>query len=98
MKNTMRKQLVLACGLAALAFSASSAKTLYVATNGDDENNDGLSAATPFATIQKAIDSTKSCDTVEIADGTYFITEPIRFDGKYAEIRNDSLKISSQSS
>ena len=77
------------------AFCAHAA-TWYVATNGDDENNNGQSAAAPFATIQKAINSASSYNTVEIADGTYYITEPIRLDGKDIELisaSNDPTKV-----
>lgn len=50
---------------------------LYVATTGDDAN-DGLTASTPFATIQKAVDvASKNYDlqgfniTINVAAGTY---------------------------
>ena len=83
--------IMLSCAVV-LAGSATAATTWYVATDGDDINNDGLSAATPFATIQKAIDSaTAKYDTVEIADGTYFITEAIRTKAFSVELRSASL-------
>ena len=40
--------IMLSCAVV-LAGSATAATTWYVATDGDDINNDGLSAATPFA-------------------------------------------------
>jgi hypothetical protein len=52
------------------------ARTYYVATTGSDSNN-GLSASTPFLTIQKAINTVCSLDmgvyqvTIQVADGTY---------------------------
>ena len=55
--------------------------TVYVATTGSDTLNDGLSAASPFATIQKGIDYAYSLDhgafttTVRVADGTYVIAD-----------------------
>jgi hypothetical protein len=51
-------------------------RTYYVATTGSD-SNDGLSAGSPFATIQKAVDVVCSLDlsiyqaTIQLADGTY---------------------------
>lgn len=50
--------------------------TYYVATTGSN-NNDGLSASTPFLTLQKAINVIGALDlngknvTIQIADGTY---------------------------
>jgi hypothetical protein len=55
------------------------ARTYYVATTGSDSNN-GLSASTPFLTIQKAINTVCSLDmgvyqvTIQVADGTYTST------------------------
>jgi hypothetical protein len=54
--------------------------TYYVhAVNGDD-NNDGLSPETPFATIQKGIDTVEDGDTIIVYPGRY--TESINFLGK----------------
>ena len=71
----------------AMSFSASAA-IWYVAGNGDDVDNDGMSQASSFATIQKAIDSAAKNDTVEIADGTYYITSPLTLDGKDIELKS----------
>ncbi len=46
-------------------------KQYFVAVDGID-SNDGLTAKTPFATIQKAADLVKPGDTVIIASGVYF--------------------------
>lgn len=52
------------------------ARTYYVAATGSDSNN-GLSAGSPFLTIQKAINTIYSLDltiynvTISVADGTY---------------------------
>ena len=64
--------------LAAFAMAAAStafAADYYVATNGDDTNNDGLSAEAPFATIDKAITSAANAsDVIHVAAGTYSTT------------------------
>jgi len=60
-----------------------SARTYYVATTGDD-SNDGLTAGTPFLTIQKGVDTTCSIDingfpvTIQVADGTYTDTTTLK--------------------
>lgn len=68
------------------AFSArevlTASRTYFVATTGND-NSDGLSSATAFLTIQKAIDTVALLDTgisnvtVSVAAGTYTLTAPI---------------------
>lgn len=59
-------------------------RTYYVSTSGSD-SNDGLSASTPFLTIQRAIDVvcfTLDLNgykvTIQLADGTYTITTTIQ--------------------
>jgi len=54
--------------------------TVYVATTGNDSNA-GTTAAAPFATIQKALDSVKTNGTVYIADGVYTGTAVITKNG-----------------
>jgi hypothetical protein len=41
-----------------------------VATDGND-THDGISLATPFATLQKAIDQAHAGDTIHVRGGTY---------------------------
>ena len=51
----------------------------YVKTDGNDDN-DGQSVGTAFATIQMGIDTAINDDTVHVAEGTYY--ENIDFGGK----------------
>ena len=53
---------------------------VYVATNGSDANA-GTTAAAPFATIQKALDTVNANGTVYIADGVYNGTAVIAKNG-----------------
>jgi len=65
---------------------------LYVdAVNGDD-NNDGLSPETAFATIQKGIDSTQNGDLVIVLPGTYAGSgnRDINFKGKAITVRGEN--------
>ena len=52
--------------------------TLYVSPGGSD-NNDGTNSS-PFATIQKGINTSLDGDTIQVAPGTYF--ENVAFNGK----------------
>ena len=58
----------------AYALTASFNAAYYVATNGDDEN-DGLSAATPLATIGEALD--RGALQIYVAEGVYDITNTL---------------------
>ena len=61
-------------------------KTYYVgAVNGDD-NNDGLTPETAFATIQKGIDTAQDSDTIIVYPGLY--TETINFLGKNITLKS----------
>jgi len=62
-----------------IQFTVYSGKLFVNATQGSDTNN-GISAETAFATIQKAIDTAIDGDTITVAPGTY--TENINFLGK----------------
>jgi hypothetical protein len=55
-------------------------KAWYVATNGNDANNGSQGA--PFASVKKAFDIVQPGEAIEIAAGTYNITQPLRVAGK----------------
>ncbi len=61
------------------------ARTIYVSPKGDDQNGDG-SAASPFASIQRAKEFVRSIKksggdiVVELADGFYPLSETVVFD------------------
>ncbi len=57
----------------------------YVDPNGDDDAN-GLSWATAFATIQKGIDEANDWDFIDVNEGTYY--ENIDFDGVACTVRS----------
>jgi len=66
--------------LVGLSLSAPAAnREFFVAPEGDDVNNDGLSWASPFKTINHAValQNDKEYLTVTISNGTYKLTEPI---------------------
>ena len=62
------------CIKGSVAAQARTATDVYVAPGGDDAN-DGLSAATPMASVQKALAKLADNGTCHLAAGTY--TEPI---------------------
>lgn len=76
MKNAI---LALAVGLAAAWAQGESVR--YVATDGNDTGNDGLSETTPFATIAKAVDDLgETGGRVFVAKGTYAFAEMLKID------------------
>ncbi len=56
------------------------ARTYYVATNGMDGANDGLSWATACASISNAVARATHGDTVIVSNGVYALTAPVRLD------------------
>ena len=63
--------LLLWCFILWMALTSSvGAKTIYVATTGDDATGDGTES-NPYATIQYAIDVAMENDTIDVAAGTY---------------------------
>ncbi len=65
-----RKMAVLICAFFCLVGTAHAA-TWYVATNGTDAAGRGTSPATPFLTIQYAVNAAASGDTINVAAGRY---------------------------
>jgi hypothetical protein len=65
-------------------------KTYYVDTVNGDDNNDGLSPETAFATIQKGIDDSNDGDIIEIQPGIYTGdgNRDIDFKGKAITVRS----------
>lgn len=73
-------------------------RTYYVTTTGSD-SNDGLSAGSPFLTIQKAIDTIATFDlglfdvTIDVANGTYtgaVVLKPLITSGGQVTIEGDT--------
>ena len=58
---------------------------IWVATTGSDTTGNG-SQATPYATIEKAVDNFISGDQIRILDGTYTPTDSIVISGKSGSI------------
>ena len=64
--------------------------TYYVNTQNGNDNNDGLTPGTAFATIQKGIDSAEECGTAIVLPGTYSGdgNRNIDFKGKAITVRS----------
>jgi len=65
---------------------ATATRTLYVDTARGSDRNDGLRPLTAFATIQKAIDTARQGDTINVQPGVY--REAIRFLGKSIKVQS----------
>ena len=69
------------------------ARTYYVSTTGNDSNT-GLTAGSPFLTIQKAVDTIAALDinakttTIQVADGTYTGAVSLKNVAGYAAVGN----------
>jgi hypothetical protein len=59
----------------------------YVATNGSDTNS-GTSLSSPFASLQKAMNTVSAGDTIYIRGGTYRVSASISVDGKDGTSQN----------
>lgn len=75
-----------------IEFTVSGRRIFVNAADGSDGNN-GTSAETAFATIQKAIDAAHHGDTITVAPGTY--TENINLLGKNVTLRSTDPDITS---
>jgi len=69
-----------------VSYDAPSSTNLHVDTVNGDDNNDGLTAETAFATIQKGIDTAKDGDVVAVLPGVY--KETINFKGKAITVKS----------
>ena len=72
----MKPTMTVKCGILSSALLCGSfawATDYYVSTTGVD-SNDGLTAETAFATIDKAVSTAASADTIYVAAGTYTTT------------------------
>ena len=90
------KKLVFVVAVGLTAVLARGEAVRYVATNGNDTENDGLSEQAPFATIAKAVDDLgETGGTVWVADGTYVHAEiiPIKTPVTVAGASGDPAKV-----
>ena len=67
--------------VAALAPGAAFAKTVYVATNGNDNSGNG-SSGSPYKTIQRGLDAINGGDQLLVRNGTYSVADKLRFENK----------------
>lgn len=64
---------------------------LYVATNGNDEENNGRSLASPFASIKKAMSVATAGTTVVVKSGVYVEANPVTIPASVSLV-GDSLR------
>lgn len=86
-------------GVAGMREQLTADRTYYVASTGSDDNS-GLSPASPFATLQKAVDEAHKLDcsvhhvTVSMANGIYpggYISRPLLGGSKLRIIGNETM-------
>jgi hypothetical protein len=65
----------------------------YVSASGGDDNNNGLSWATAFASLQKALNVAVAKDTIWMAKGTYLPVIDRNGDASAARARNRTFKM-----
>jgi parallel beta-helix repeat protein len=75
--------LIVICGLAT---GTAQATNYYVDCNGGDDDYNGLSWPTAFATIQKGLDTASDGDTIDVNECTYY--ESIDFDDTNCTLRS----------
>lgn len=86
---------LLVCALI-IQCSLTRAATIYVSTDGDDQQC--IPGGSPCATINGAISIATDGDVIIVTPGTYIQSSPITFNGKSLTLQSQGIVIKSNSS